>query len=167
MVDGAEVGISGVTVNLYRDNRQQRLRHRMARPSRTTTTNATGHYLFTGLIADTYIVEIVATGRLCSAAPATSAATSRRPTPTPDTTDNDDNGTAGAGVIRSAPVTLTVRRRADRRAATPGLPDDARDNNANYTVDFGLFRPLSLATWSGSTPITTAVVNGGETASAA
>ncbi len=78
-------------------------------------------------------------------------------------TDNDDNGTHGAGVIRSAPVTLAIGGEPTGEPATPGLTDDARDNNGNYTVDFGLFRPLSLGNLVWLDANNDGVVSGGET----
>ena len=46
--------------------------------------------------------------------------------------------------MRSAPVTLTLGGEPTGEPATPGLADSTADNNANYTVDFGLYAPLRL-----------------------
>ena len=49
---------------------------------------------------------------------------SYEPAPDADTlaTDDDDNGSEGAGVIRSAPITLTIGGEPTGEPATPGLP---------------------------------------------
>src|SRR5262249_34349905 len=115
VVNGAESGIPGVTVRLYRDNDDDGTPDDLNGDSTvdtsdaiaTTTTNGTGHYLFAGLSAGTYSVEIVpAVGYRTS----TGAAGGYEPAPDADTTpaDDDDNGTTNGAVVRSAPVTLTV-----------------------------------------------------------
>jgi uncharacterized repeat protein (TIGR01451 family) len=159
-VNGAEAGISGVPVNLYRDNDNNNVPDGAA--IATTTTNATGYYLFTGLITETYIIEIVSPAGYTSS---TGNFGAYEPGPDADTvaTDNDDNGSAGAGVIRSAPITLAVGGEPTGEPTTPGLTDDARDNNANYTVDFGLFRPLSLGNLVWLDADNNGLVSGGET----
>jgi protocatechuate 3,4-dioxygenase beta subunit len=144
-VDGGESGINNVTVNLYLDNDNNGIPDGAV--IATTTTNATGHYLFTGLTANTYIVEIVPpAGHISSTGINGSATGPYEPAPDPDTvaTDNDDNGTTDGAVIRSAPVTLTVGGEPLGEAATTGITDPAPDSSSNLTVDFGLFRPLNL-----------------------
>ena len=96
--EAGEPGAPGVTVRLIAANGTTVLS--------TTTTNATGHYLFTSLPAGTYIVEVdrtssAITGYLSSTDIATSA--------NPDNDeDNDDNGVLiTATTVRSNPVTLT------------------------------------------------------------
>jgi hypothetical protein len=160
IINGAEAGISGVPVNLYRDSNNNGVPDGAV--IATTTTNATGYYLFTGLIADHYIVEIVPPAGYRSS---TGNLNAYEPGPDADsnTADNDDNGTAGAGVIRGAPVTLTVGGEPTTEPATPGIADDALNNNANYTVDFGLFRPLSLGNLVWTDANNNGVVDGGET----
>jgi protocatechuate 3,4-dioxygenase beta subunit len=147
LVDTGENGISGVPVNLYRDNDNDGVPDGPA--IATTTTNATGHYLFTGLSADTYIVEIVPPADYISSTGTNGSATGPYEgvaTPDPDTvaTDNDDNGTTSGAVIRSAPVTLTVGGEPTGESPSTGLTDPAPDTSSNLTVDFGLFRPVRL-----------------------
>jgi protocatechuate 3,4-dioxygenase beta subunit len=139
-VDGGENGISGVTVNLYRASDPSTI-------IATSTTNATGHYLFTGLNEDDYIVEIVPpAGYLSSTGTNASLTGMYEPAPDPDAdvTDNDDNGTTSGTVIRSAVVSLKADDEPTGEPATPGYTDPAPDSSSNLTVDFGLYRPLSL-----------------------
>src|SRR5262249_16806876 len=128
----------------------------------TTTTLNGGYYLFTGLVADTYIVEIVPPAGYTSS---TGNFGAYEPAPDADTTpaDDDDNANAGAGGIRSAPGTLTGGGARTGEPPTPGLADDALDNNGNYMVDFGLFRPLSLGNLVWLDADNNGAVSGGET----
>src|SRR5690606_32257822 len=110
-----------------------------------TTTNATGHYLFTGLGADTYIVEVATPAGYVSST-GRSPAMPYQPAPDPDAdpTDDDDNGGTDASVtpgatVRSHPVTLSLGAEPTNEPPTPGLSDDADDDNSNLTVDFGFY----------------------------
>ncbi len=136
-VDPGENGASGVTVRLYRDTDKNGTPDGAALA--TQTTNSTGYYLFTNLLADSYMVEVVApTGYVSSTPDAVN--------PNTDTDDNDDNGIGAAGGnIRSGTLMLMTDATPTGEPATPGYTDSSSDNNANYTLDFGLYRPsLSL-----------------------
>ena len=133
IVDVGENGIPGVTVRLIAANGTTVLA--------TTTTDGTGHYLFPGLTAGTYFVEVDrGSPVLASHRSSTDIATS----PNPDTdVDNDDNGvTISGGTVRSGAVTLTVN-------GEPTTDGDA-DTNSNLSVDFGFVPELSLGNlvWS-------------------
>jgi protocatechuate 3,4-dioxygenase beta subunit len=143
-VDGGETGIANVSVRLYLDNDNNGVPDGAA--IATTTTNGTGHYLFTNLAEGTYIVEIVPpTDYISSTGTNGSAIGGFEPAPDPDdNSDNDDNGTTSGAVIRSAPVTLSAGTMPTGESPTLGIPDPTADNLSNLTVDFGLFRPLSL-----------------------
>jgi Cna protein B-type domain. len=145
VVDNGEDGIPNVPVYLYRDSNNDGVPDGPA--IATTTTNATGHYLFTGLTADTYIVEIVPPAGYSSSTGtngSTTGAYEPAPDPDSDADDNDDNGTTDGAVIRSAPVTLTAGGEPTGEDPSTGLVDPAPDASSNLTVDFGLFRPLRL-----------------------
>lgn len=131
--DANETGIAGVTVRL--------LAAAGTNAISTTTTDADGNYLFTGLLPGTYMVEVAATnfatggtlaGHISStglpgqsgAGPVEGAAT---PDPDDNPADNDDNGTAMNGAICSKPVTVG-----------PGAMD-------KRTIDFGFFQPASIS----------------------
>jgi protocatechuate 3,4-dioxygenase beta subunit len=164
LLDGGESGISGVTVNLYRDSDNNGTPDGAA--IATMSTNATGHYLFTGLTADTYIVEIVPpAGHISSTGSNGSVTGPYEPAPDPDTvaTDSDDNGSTVAGTIRSAPVTLSAGGEPTGEAASTGLVDPAPDASSNLTVDFGLFRPLRLGNLVWRDLNNNGEVDGGET----
>lgn len=140
-LDGTEAGLKGVTVNLYRDANGDGTPDGAA--IATTTTNNGGFYLFTGLAPGTYLVEIEPPSSYLSS---TGTANAFEPAPDPDTTatDSDDNGTLSGLTIWSAPVTLTINGEPTGEPAPTGLTDPATDANSNLTVDFGLFRTLSL-----------------------
>jgi protocatechuate 3,4-dioxygenase beta subunit len=147
-VDLSENGMSGITVNLYRDSNNDGTPDGAA--IATTTTNVTGHYLFTALISDTYIVEIVPpVGYLSSTGRNASASGSYEPAPNPNSvaTDNDDNGTTIGVVIRSAPISLSPGDEPTGEGTTSGISDPTPDANSNLTVDFGLYQPASLGNY--------------------
>ena len=115
-VDPGETGIAGVTVRLIAADGVTVLA--------TTATDATGHYLFSGLPPGSYYVEVVPPSGSRSSTDIPSSAN-------PDNdTDNDDNGVnLNGGVVRSGPITLTLG----------GEPINDGDTNpdSNLTVDFG------------------------------
>jgi uncharacterized repeat protein (TIGR01451 family) len=161
LIDAGETGISGVTVRLYRDLNNDGVPDDITDANfdgipdndgfnvndaiATTTTNASGHYLFTNLNASHYIVEIVppAGYRTSTGAMAVTGPYELAPDPDNDT-DNDDNGSLVGTVIRSSSVTLTVDGEPTGETATTGITDATADNRSNLTVDFGLFQPVNL-----------------------
>ncbi len=110
----------------------------------TTSTNASGQYLFTNLGAGSYIVEVVAPAGYSSSL---GVANAYEPAPSPSNgIDGDDNGTsAGGQVIRSLPVTLAAGTAPVGEPGLIGLTDPVPDSSANYTVDFGLYTPPPLS----------------------
>ncbi|MBX7241106.1 MAG: hypothetical protein K1X92_05100, partial [Bacteroidia bacterium] len=135
--DGSEAGVPGVTVNLYADANNDGTPDGPA--IATTTTNANGEYIFSGLVSGTYIVGIIAPGGYASSSGTVGSATGPyEPGQDPDNNiNNDDNGTTQSGnLILSGPITLTIG----------GEPtnDGDLDANTNLTVDFGIFQALSL-----------------------
>ncbi|NCC35432.1 MAG: hypothetical protein EOM24_25980, partial [Chloroflexia bacterium] len=145
-LDAGESGLAGVTVELSGTTGSG------VSVLRTTTTDATGVYTFTELDPGIYEVTLPAsnftTGGVLAATatlPAYRSSTGTNasatgpyePAPDPDNnTDNDDNGTTTAdGGVRSLPITLRTQDEPT---------NDGDGNNGNLTVDFGLFRPLTL-----------------------
>jgi SdrD B-like domain len=124
--DASEVGIEGLTVNLYADANNDNVADGPA--IATTTTNATGNYLFSNLAPGNYIVGVT---------PAAGFISSTNPAIDPDNdTDLDDNGTNLVGTEwRGLAITLA-----------PGTEFDgtANNTNTNITYDFGFFQPASL-----------------------
>ncbi len=134
LFNGAEAGIDGITVNLYK----------AAAPTTLVATQSTaggGAYLFTGLLPDDYIVEIVGPAGFRSSSGG-GADLVNGPFETGlagnSANNNEDHGKAISGsnltgyIIRSNPVTLTAA----------GNPDSA--GAANLRQDFGLVRTFSL-----------------------
>lgn len=135
--DASEAGVGGVTINLYRDANGD------GTPDgpvvATTTTNADGYYLFTGLTPGGYIVEAIPPAGYRSSTDIASTAD-------PNTNvDSDDNGRGtDSGAIRSGTITVLPGTEPTGEGATPGIADATPDANSNVTVDFGLTRPVSL-----------------------
>ncbi len=135
-VNASEPVLPGLTVNLYRDSNGDGTPDGGVISS--TTTSAGGLYTFTGLISDTYLVEIVPTGNYNSSTGAVGSPTGPfEPAPDADSdvTLDDDNGTNAGGAIRTAPVSLS--------AGVEPTADDG-DANTNFTIGFGLFQPISI-----------------------
>ncbi|HNP87308.1 MAG TPA: SdrD B-like domain-containing protein [Kouleothrix sp.] len=135
--DLGESGLANIPVQLYASDGTTLLA--------STSTNASGYYLFTGLTAGDYIVAITPPAGYVSS---TGAGGAYEPAPDADTVavDSDDNGTVAGTSIRSAVVTLTAGAEPLAAVETGGNPlsDPAVDANSNLTLDFGLFQPLSL-----------------------
>ncbi len=121
LVDPGETGIGGVIVRLIAADGVTVLQ--------TTTTDASGHYLFGGLPPGTYYVEVVPPSGSQSSTDIGSSGT-----PNNDV-DNDDNGvTLIGGAVRSGPITLG--------AGTEPTNDGDTNPDSNLTVDFGFVPPL-------------------------
>ena len=154
-----EVGIAEVTVRVYADvdlngipdDRNGDSSIDTTDAVATTTTNASGYYLFTKLQPGSYVVELADLPAGCrSSTGGASGAYEGGSTPTPNNDVNDDdNGTTvsasgSAVVIRSKPVTLVAGTEPKSEDATTGLTDPNPDADSNLTVDFGIWRPMSL-----------------------
>lgn len=136
-LDGAEIGISGVDVELWSSDGTGPL-VLLA----TDTTDAGGIYTFTGLVQGDYILRIPArefegTGTLRDYRSSTGNGTEPAPDADLDFTDSDDNGEETNGIlglggyIQAKPVTLTP---AAEQSADPAL-----GLTTEFRVDFGLF----------------------------
>ncbi|QEL13843.1 SdrD B-like domain-containing protein [Limnoglobus roseus] len=130
--DNGEAGIGNVTVNLYAADGTTLLA--------TQQTTATGGYQFDSLRAGSYIVEIIPPANFASSSGKNGSLTGPFEPGVVGNLNNQDHGTAQAnGRIRAAVVAL----------ANPGdlaNPDSNGQgaNNANFNVDFGLYRLQSV-----------------------
>jgi protocatechuate 3,4-dioxygenase beta subunit len=130
--DPTEVGIGGVTVNLYAANGTTLLG--------TRQTTAAGGYQFDDLAPGGYVLEIVPPAGFASSTGKNGSTTGPFEPGVVGNLDNQDHGTAQAnGTIRAALVTLA----APGDAANPDT-NGKGPNNANFAIDFGLFRPQAV-----------------------
>ena len=109
----------------------------------TTTTSATGQYLFTGLVPGSYIVEIESpAGMYSSSGTVGSYAGPFEPGKGDNTElDTQDHGTTVGNRIRSATIVLAPVTEPKAMVETDGLSglsNPAVDVNTDLTVDFGL-----------------------------
>jgi uncharacterized repeat protein (TIGR01451 family) len=133
LFDGDETGIAGVKINVYQDaDGNNQFTPGVDAFVATTTTDAAGKYLFSGLASGSYIVQVDAMNFEAGQALADLQSSNASAAGDPDNdVDGDDSGTAlaGSGVV-SAAVTLSGS----------GEPtNDGDDSNSNRTVDFGFF----------------------------
>ncbi len=151
-INGAEVGVNGVTVDLYAADAGG---NPTGAVLNTATTANGGYYRFDNLTAGDYVVVIPATqfgtgGVLegyWSSGTAISGAgvVSETAAPDPDNnTDSDDNGTLqGSGAVNSGAITLgpLANEPTNDTDADPTNPaGEAPDAQSNRTVDFGFYR---------------------------
>ncbi len=136
VVDGSEAGIGSVPVRLYSAS---------GALVASTTTIANGQYVFAGLGAGDYRVEITPpTGFKTSTGTNASATGTYEVAPDPDNDiNNDDNGSNSGAVVTSALITLGGSEPTTDGVLT-GLTDTTSNDRSNYTVDFGLFRAAAL-----------------------
>jgi hypothetical protein len=142
--DAAELGIAGVTVNIYQDANNDNVADGPA--FATTTTDANGNYLFSNLLPGNYIVGVVnPTGYASSTVNAAD----------PDNDiDLDDNGSVAVGnETRGLAITLTG-------GGEPGA------SNTNLTYDFGFYVVCSAAPTTTITQPTCTVATGSVTITA-
>lgn len=151
--DSSETGVSGVTVDLYVDADGDGTPDGAA--IKTTTTNSTGYYLFTDLIAGKYVVAITTPTGFRSS---TDIATTANPN---GNVDSDDNGrTASTGTVYSGSITLSVGGEPKGEGATPGRADATPDANSNVTVDFGITQGRTRLTITKKANVTAQKVGG-------
>ncbi|MFN8490287.1 MAG: SdrD B-like domain-containing protein [Caldilineaceae bacterium] len=143
-VSGQLNGLINTVVYLYEDRNDDSIPDGTAIMSQTT--NFAGDYLFVNLRPGTYMVQIVPPSGYVSSTGKQGSLTdgpceglqSIDPDEGPGGgINNDDNGIVQSnGQIFSKPMTLTDR---EENAA-----DSSLDPDTNRTLDFGVFRPLSL-----------------------
>ncbi|MEM6472547.1 MAG: SdrD B-like domain-containing protein [Planctomycetota bacterium] len=140
-LDAGETGVAGVVVELYDEPGGGGAIDPIGQTAvATTTTDANGDYLFTGLTAGNYLV-LIPDAEFAAAEPLFGNVTSTGNDPATDPDDDidgDDNGTlvAGAG-ISSGEITLVA-------GGETGADGDA-DASINLSVDFGVTPTIDLA----------------------
>jgi LPXTG-site transpeptidase (sortase) family protein len=156
LLDGTEVGINGVLVQLYAADGSGNPTGGVL--ASQTTANG-GYYRFDNLPAGDYVVVIPSTqfasggplaGYWSSGTTVTGAGVvTETPAPDPDNdVDNDDNGTRQTsgpfvGAVLSGAVTLGPSANEptnDTDADPTNPPGEAPNNQSNRTVDFGFYR---------------------------
>ncbi|MCS6836523.1 MAG: GEVED domain-containing protein [Anaerolineae bacterium] len=158
--NGAEVGIDGVTVELYRDDNNDGVPDGPA--IATTTTSGGGYYLFDGLFPGLYIVGIPASnftgsGVLVGYDSSYDGHPTQPNLPTNDGVDRNDNGIDAPNPPATGVISRTIELAYDTEptsetdlqtanpSALPGPNSRGRNNEANansdLTIDFGFFPP--------------------------
>lgn len=148
-LDGGEAGIPGVTVKLYAENGTTLLM--------TKATDANGKYLFPGLAAGKYFVEIDRTSAALTGFASSKDGANAGNTNAADSDDNGPLANVTATTVRSPQVMLvagdsTTSGESDQaQSITPGfgnpvMTDNAAtpDANSNLEVDFGFVPIYSL-----------------------
>lgn len=156
--NGGETPFAGVRVNLYRDGNADGIPDDLGAVGpagdivATDTTDANGHYLFDNLAPGSYIVELAASNFNAGAVLDGYGSTT---TLAPDV-NNNDNGIDTPNTIkgiRSGTINLAAGAEPSTAAGTPdddtpastkGYGAGGVDANGNMTVDFGLYRPMSI-----------------------
>jgi hypothetical protein len=149
--NGSEPVIANVVVHLYLDSNAD------GQPDgneiATTSTNADGQYLFTGLAPGKYIVEIEPpAGFYSSSGSSGSYSGPFEPGKGDDTAlDTQDHGTTTGNRIRSTTIMLTPATEPLAAVETDGLvsalSNKATDANTDLTVDFGLVPGASIGNY--------------------
>ncbi len=150
--DAGEPGIDGVTVRLYDDANQDGIPD--GTPRATETTSNGGHYLFAGLPdGGAYVVELVLPAGFTSSTGQHNSLTAPavfepgRAESNLRADDNRDHGTRAGTVVRSGTIVLTANSEPAGEtdtAVSTGKTNLATDTNTQFTIDFGLYTPLSL-----------------------
>ena len=153
LLDGAEVGVDGVRMELYEADF---LGNPTGALLAADTTSSGGYYRFDGLIPGNYVVVIpesnfesggVLNGYHSSGTSITSAGTTTETAPADANLDieSDDNGshqTSGtfAGAVVSESINLGLYEPTDDSTNTPGHPGGSPDEQSNLTLDFGFYQ---------------------------
>ncbi|MFO0937549.1 MAG: SdrD B-like domain-containing protein [Gemmataceae bacterium] len=164
VVNNGETGLANVSVSLLNG---------AGSVVTTTTSSATGYYLFTNLTPGTYQIRIDAAnfavgGALASYVSSTgtngSATGAFEPILQGLGSDGTDHGTAQpSGSVLGSMVMLSVGGEATGQPTTPGITDPAADGNRDVSQDFGFFQPLSLGNFVWKDTNNNGVVDNGET----
>ncbi len=143
--DNNETPLASVPVRLYDANNNLLA---------MTTTDAAGHYLFTGLFPGTYRVEITPPAGYVSSTGTVGSATGPYEPGVNNNQNNVDHGTQNGAVVTTALVTLL---------SAGGNPDTVfMTGDANLRQDFGFFQPLALGDFVWNDANNNGVLDGGE-----
>ncbi len=162
IIDGAEFGISGVSVSVFLDANSDGQPDAPASPLGTVTTDATGYYRFDGLSAGNYVVRINPSNFNSGGILQSYANTSGNNTANVDSSgaaSNAENGINPAvrnSVQTNGILSNTVSLNASSPTAEPDVPlsgsfagQGSLDNQADVTVDLGFYSLcLSGTVWS-------------------
>jgi len=137
-IDAGEVGVAGVTVELYKDtNGDGKYSPGIDVKVATSTTVAGGYYTFTNLIPGDYVVVLPASNFASDGALAGYRSSDPTNTAPNNNVDGDDNGAPNAqGDVVANAITLFP--------FTEPTSDGDTNNNTNWTVDFGVWLPAGL-----------------------
>ena len=169
-LDGGELGAPNVEVSLYFDNNADGVPDGPA--IATDTTDAGGYYLFDGLTPGNYIVGLDDTNFQPAGALAGYTSTTDGAIGT-DSNDNGlDNPNPPVNGILSATINLQLTTEPPGETDLSGDPGDGpgsignngeTDDNSDITIDFGVYKPMSLGNRVWFDPDDSGTINGTET----
>ncbi len=136
-VDGGETGLAGVAVRLY-DASENLIA--------STTTDANGEYVFVGLTAGDYRIEITTPSGFTGSTGTNGSETGPAepaPSANDDANNNDDGSSNSASTISSSFIAIDGTEPTDDGTLT-SLTDATPNAQSNYTVDFGVVRPAAI-----------------------
>jgi len=154
--DDLSSGIAGVSLRLYRDLDADGVVDAGEDTGRTTTTNATGYYLFDGLSRGSYIVAVEASNFSGRSALVGLVSSFTAAAPTDNDSDNTDDGIgtatspvfgiASPSILLSYASPTTGSESTSETDPTPQVQSSRgvngeRDAFSNLTVDFGFTAP--------------------------
>ncbi len=162
IIDGAEVGISGVSVSVFLDANSDGQPDNAASPLGTVTTDASGYYRFDGLSAGNYVVRINPSNFNSGGVLRNYANTSGNNTANTDSSGagaNAENGINPAvrnSIQTNGLLSNTVTLNTSSPTAEPDIPASGNfsgqgslDNQANATIDLGFYNlSLSGTVWN-------------------
>jgi SdrD B-like domain len=150
VLDGSETGIGQVNVHLYRDDNNDGVPDSLNSIADTMTLPS-GQYLFTGLVAGKYIVEIESpAGHYSSSGTSASYTGPFEPGKGDNTAaDSNDHGTTVGNRIRSTTIMLMPGTEPLAAVETSGnaITNAAVDSNTDLTVDFGVVPGASIGNY--------------------
>jgi uncharacterized repeat protein (TIGR01451 family) len=148
--DSGESGVNDVLLKLYVDQDGNCAPDGAA--LRSTRTNPSGAYLFTGVGSKRYLVELDAanftgTGALVGFRSSTGSANAYEPglNESNNAADNNkDHGTAYGSTIRACQIVIVGGTEPTGEGnQPPGISNPDTDPNTNNTIDFGVYRPAT------------------------
>ena len=179
IIDGAEFGISGVSVSVFLDANSDGQPDTPASPLGTVTTDAGGYYRFDGLAAGNYVVRINPVNFNSGGVLRNYANTSGNNTANIDSSGaavNAENGINPAirnSIQTNGLLSNTVTLNTSSPTAEPDIPttgifagQGSLDNQANATIDFGFYNlSLSGTVWNDTSVAgnNDGILNNGET----